>query len=63
MMKEQGEQVLASESGYKTTVKFEWKLPRRCQNFNVCISLINVMTKIIKMDPHAHLHGSANGEI
>eukprot|EP00957_Ditylum_brightwellii_P107493 8201835-Ditylum_brightwellii.AAC.1 len=63
MMKEQGEQALESEGSHKTTVNFEWKLPRGCQNFNVRISLIKVMTKIIKIDPHAHLHSSVNGKI
>eukprot|EP00957_Ditylum_brightwellii_P118389 9029472-Ditylum_brightwellii.AAC.1 len=34
MMKEQGEQALESKGSHKTTVKFERKLPHRCQNFN-----------------------------
>eukprot|EP00957_Ditylum_brightwellii_P195870 14923524-Ditylum_brightwellii.AAC.1 len=57
-IKERGESTLDHEFGFKTAVKIEWKLPKACLQFNVQVAVINLLTKMIQVDPSLHTQSS-----
>eukprot|EP00957_Ditylum_brightwellii_P203963 15336973-Ditylum_brightwellii.AAC.1 len=59
-IKERGEKALDHETGYKTTVKIEWTLPRACAKFNVCITIEKLINKLIQVDPTLYTQSSVS---
>eukprot|EP00957_Ditylum_brightwellii_P201391 15325436-Ditylum_brightwellii.AAC.1 len=60
-MKEHGKMAINTESGYKTTVRFEQVVSKEYTTFNVCAALVNILTVMKQVDPTLYIQ-SATGQ-
>eukprot|EP00957_Ditylum_brightwellii_P010705 811378-Ditylum_brightwellii.AAC.1 len=61
-MKARGEEAVDSEGGFQTPVKIKWQMQQGCESFIICAALINLLTKMGKVDPALYVQSSVNDE-
>eukprot|EP00957_Ditylum_brightwellii_P171102 13024960-Ditylum_brightwellii.AAC.1 len=50
-MRERGEAALEKEDGYATDIRMEWQLKRTDKNFNIGTATIELLRKMVQVDP------------
>eukprot|EP00957_Ditylum_brightwellii_P076605 5822308-Ditylum_brightwellii.AAC.1 len=62
-MKARGEEAVNAEGRLHTLVKIKWQMQQGCESFNIRAALINLLTKMGKVDPALYVQTSVTDKI